>query len=155
MVLGLVTLAPFKKGKQKKSLPASSATGFPTESPKVLLFTNTSQIQFLFRGHSFLKRKNSLLRFSKNNNNKKKDNKHFTNAYGLIEVSELFRHAINYSANIYISIFIKLQFHIPTSSFMSNKAIRGVMSPAKLSLGTENELNIYLFVIVILGRQPG
>lgn len=29
---------------------------------------------------------------------------------------------------------------------MSNKAIRGVMSPAKLPLGTENELNFHLLI---------
>lgn len=77
---------------------------------------------------------------------------HFTNAYVLIEVSGLFRHNSN-SANIYIYIFIKLEFLMPTSSF---KAIRGVMIPAKLTLGPENKLNFLGFLhTAILGRQPG
>lgn len=38
---------------------------------------------------------------------------------------------------------------------MSNKAIRGVMSPANLSLRTENELNFHFSVAVIWGKQPG
>ena len=48
-------------------------------------------------------------------------------------------------------IFIKLRFHVPTSSFMSSKAIRGVMNPAQLSLGTENELHSHLLSYCYLG----
>lgn len=57
------------KMKRNNPPPASSAMGFPTEGPAVL--ANASQVPFDFRGHSFVKRNESLLSSSKKPTKKK------------------------------------------------------------------------------------